>query len=142
MFCKIVLYLFSRVVMALVKLPVKRELLDAPQHTYPIFAAVIWGAVMVRKREREKERGDIISPGMFYFSSGYSTKKVIPCNPLSGHQCNTFIRTRTIGALCEHCSGTTSRLDRFPSPSYYYVTCSRINPFDKNKINRRYGLLV
>ncbi|KAI8336765.1 peroxisomal membrane protein 4 [Chlamydoabsidia padenii] len=43
---QIVLYLFSRVVMALVKLPVKREILDAPQHTYPIFAAVIWGTVM------------------------------------------------------------------------------------------------
>ncbi|ORZ20441.1 Tim17/Tim22/Tim23/Pmp24 family-domain-containing protein [Absidia repens] len=43
---QIVLYLFSRVVMALVKLPVKREIVDAPQHTYPIFAAVIWGAVM------------------------------------------------------------------------------------------------
>ncbi|CAO3592098.1 unnamed protein product [Absidia cylindrospora] len=43
---QIILYLFSRVVMALVKLPVKREILDAPQHTYPIFAAVVWGSVM------------------------------------------------------------------------------------------------
>ncbi|KAI9309239.1 peroxisomal membrane protein 4 [Cunninghamella echinulata] len=43
---QIVLYLFSRVVMALVKLPVKREVVDAPQHTFPIFAAVIWGTVM------------------------------------------------------------------------------------------------
>jgi peroxisomal membrane protein 4 len=59
-FDKIVLYLFSRVVMALVKLPVKRELLDAPQHTYPIFAAVIWGAVMVSERDRT-EKGGMIS---------------------------------------------------------------------------------
>ncbi|ORZ20549.1 peroxisomal membrane protein 4 [Absidia repens] len=43
---QIILYLFSRVVMALVKLPVKREIVDAPQHTYPIFAAVVWGSVM------------------------------------------------------------------------------------------------
>ncbi|ORX57024.1 peroxisomal membrane protein 4 [Hesseltinella vesiculosa] len=43
---QIVLYLFSRVVMALVKLPVKRQVIDAPQHTYPVFAAVVWGLVM------------------------------------------------------------------------------------------------
>ena len=43
---KIVLYVFARVVMALVKIPVKRQIIDAPQHTYSIFAAVCWGLVM------------------------------------------------------------------------------------------------
>lgn len=45
---QIILYLFSRVVLALVKVPVKRQIIDAPQHTYPVFAAVVWGIVMVR----------------------------------------------------------------------------------------------
>ncbi|KAI7884915.1 peroxisomal membrane protein [Lichtheimia hyalospora FSU 10163] len=43
---QIVLYVFARVVMALVKIPVKRRIIDAPQHTYSIFAAVCWGLVM------------------------------------------------------------------------------------------------
>ncbi|KAI8341755.1 Tim17/Tim22/Tim23/Pmp24 family-domain-containing protein [Chlamydoabsidia padenii] len=43
---QIILYLFSRIMVALVKLPVKREILDAPQHTYPVFAAVVWGFAM------------------------------------------------------------------------------------------------
>ncbi|KAI8376387.1 24 kDa intrinsic membrane protein PMP-24 [Radiomyces spectabilis] len=43
---QIILYLFSRVVMALVKIPVKKQILDAPKHTYPVFAAVVWGLVM------------------------------------------------------------------------------------------------
>ncbi|KAI8056331.1 Tim17/Tim22/Tim23/Pmp24 family-domain-containing protein [Gilbertella persicaria] len=43
---QIILYLFSRVVLALVKVPVKRQIIDAPQHTYPVFAAVVWGIVM------------------------------------------------------------------------------------------------
>ncbi|KAG2204640.1 hypothetical protein INT46_006739 [Mucor plumbeus] len=43
---QIILYLFSRVVLALVKVPVKRQIIDAPQHTYPVFAAVVWGVVM------------------------------------------------------------------------------------------------
>ncbi|KAI7903585.1 Tim17/Tim22/Tim23/Pmp24 family-domain-containing protein [Cokeromyces recurvatus] len=43
---QIILYLFSRVVLALVKVPVKRQVVDAPQHTYPVFAAVVWGLVM------------------------------------------------------------------------------------------------
>lgn len=45
---QIILYLFSRVVLALVKVPVKRQIIDAPQHTYPVFAAVVWGVVMVK----------------------------------------------------------------------------------------------
>ncbi|KAI9489227.1 peroxisomal membrane protein 4 [Zychaea mexicana] len=43
---KIVLYIFARVAIALVKVPVKRQVIDAPQHTYPVFAAVSWGLVM------------------------------------------------------------------------------------------------
>lgn len=43
---QIVLYIFARVVLAAVKIPVKRQIIDAPQHTYPVFAAVCWGLVM------------------------------------------------------------------------------------------------
>ncbi|KAI8141633.1 peroxisomal membrane protein 4 [Fennellomyces sp. T-0311] len=43
---QIVLYIFARVAIALVKVPVKRQIIDAPQHTYPVFAAVCWGLVM------------------------------------------------------------------------------------------------
>ncbi|KAJ8656056.1 hypothetical protein O0I10_008278 [Lichtheimia ornata] len=43
---QIVLYIFARVVLATVKIPVKRQIIDAPQHTYPVFAAVCWGLVM------------------------------------------------------------------------------------------------
>jgi peroxisomal membrane protein 4 len=31
----------------MVKVPVKRQVVDAPQNTFPIFAAVVWGLVMV-----------------------------------------------------------------------------------------------
>jgi peroxisomal membrane protein 4 len=57
---QIVLYLFSRVVLALVKVPVKRQVIDAPQHTYPIFAAVVWGAVMWLFRHEE----DTVQPSL------------------------------------------------------------------------------
>ncbi|KAI8369127.1 peroxisomal membrane protein 4 [Choanephora cucurbitarum] len=43
---QIILYLFSRVVLAAVKVPVKHQIIDAPQQTYPVFAAVVWGCVM------------------------------------------------------------------------------------------------
>ncbi|KAG1169554.1 hypothetical protein G6F70_008218 [Rhizopus microsporus] len=43
---QIILYLFSRVVMAIVKVPVKRQVVDAPPQTFPVFAAVVWGLVM------------------------------------------------------------------------------------------------
>ncbi|KAL0094677.1 peroxisomal membrane protein 4 [Phycomyces blakesleeanus] len=43
---QIILYLFSRIFMALVKLPVKRQVVDAPQHSFAIFATLIWGTVM------------------------------------------------------------------------------------------------
>ncbi|KAG2215384.1 hypothetical protein INT45_010727 [Circinella minor] len=43
---QIVLYIFARVAIALVKVPVQRKMIEAPKHTYPIFAAVSWGMVM------------------------------------------------------------------------------------------------
>ncbi|KAI7852884.1 putative peroxisomal membrane protein [Circinella umbellata] len=43
---QIVLYIFARVAIALVKVPVQRKIIEAPKHTYPIFAAVSWGMVM------------------------------------------------------------------------------------------------
>ncbi|CAM0140563.1 hypothetical protein VKS41_006582 [Umbelopsis sp. WA50703] len=51
---QIVLYLFSRVLIGLAKTPVQRKIIDAPQSTYPIFAALVWGMVMYQfKHERE-----------------------------------------------------------------------------------------
>ncbi|KAI8988198.1 peroxisomal membrane protein 4 [Mycotypha africana] len=43
---QIILYLFSRVVLALVKVPVRKQIIEAPKNTYPVFAAVVWGLVM------------------------------------------------------------------------------------------------
>ncbi|KAI7869433.1 peroxisomal membrane protein 4-like protein [Spinellus fusiger] len=43
---QIILYLFSRVAVALVKLPVHKNYIKEPKHTFPIFAAVVWGIVM------------------------------------------------------------------------------------------------
>ncbi|KAI8873907.1 peroxisomal membrane protein 4 [Ramicandelaber brevisporus] len=43
---QIVLYVFSRVVIGLAKMPVKHGLIKEPEHSYPIFAALVWGAVM------------------------------------------------------------------------------------------------
>ncbi|KAF7727619.1 hypothetical protein EC973_007380 [Apophysomyces ossiformis] len=63
---QIVLYLFSRVVMALVKMPVKRQVIDAPQHTYPIFAAVVWGLVMYLFRYEEDTLQPSLRASMIY----------------------------------------------------------------------------
>ncbi|RUS16028.1 Tim17/Tim22/Tim23/Pmp24 family-domain-containing protein [Endogone sp. FLAS-F59071] len=43
---QIVLYLFSRIMVGLAKMPVKHKLVEAPQSTFSMFAAVIWGIVM------------------------------------------------------------------------------------------------
>ncbi|KAI8370009.1 peroxisomal membrane protein 4-like protein [Blakeslea trispora] len=43
---QIILYLFSRAVLAMVKVPVQRQIMNAPEHTYPVFAAVVWGVIM------------------------------------------------------------------------------------------------
>jgi len=43
---QIVLYLFSRILVGLAKLSVKRGLLPAPEKTFSVFAAVVWGVVM------------------------------------------------------------------------------------------------
>lgn len=32
----------------MVKVPVQRQIMNAPEHTYPVFAAVVWGVIMVR----------------------------------------------------------------------------------------------
>ncbi|KAK9761955.1 hypothetical protein K7432_012738 [Basidiobolus ranarum] len=43
---QIVLYLFSRIIIGLAKLTVKRQVIEEPQHSFPVFAAVVWGIVM------------------------------------------------------------------------------------------------
>ncbi|KAJ3193645.1 Peroxisomal membrane protein 4 [Irineochytrium annulatum] len=40
---QIVLYLFSRIMVGMAKLSVKKELLPQPPHAFPVFAAVTWG---------------------------------------------------------------------------------------------------
>ncbi|KAI9323582.1 peroxisomal membrane protein 4 [Dichotomocladium elegans] len=57
---QIVLYIFARVFLATVKLPVKRQIIDAPQHTYPLFAAVCWGLVMYLF----KHDADVLQPSL------------------------------------------------------------------------------
>ncbi|CAG8463626.1 11645_t:CDS:2 [Scutellospora calospora] len=43
---QIVLYVFARIMIGLAKLPVKRNTISEPKHTFSIFAAVVWGVVM------------------------------------------------------------------------------------------------
>ncbi|KAJ3020634.1 Peroxisomal membrane protein 4 [Thoreauomyces humboldtii] len=43
---QIVLYLFSRILVGLAKLSVKKQVLPEPKQTFPVFAALIWGIVM------------------------------------------------------------------------------------------------
>ncbi|KAI8818534.1 Tim17/Tim22/Tim23/Pmp24 family-domain-containing protein [Fimicolochytrium jonesii] len=43
---QIVLYLFSRIMIGLAKLAVKKQVLPEPKHTFPVFAALVWGIVM------------------------------------------------------------------------------------------------
>ncbi|CAG8641595.1 peroxisomal membrane protein 4 [Gigaspora rosea] len=43
---QIVLYVFARIMVGLSKLPVKRKMINEPNHTFPVFAAVVWGVVM------------------------------------------------------------------------------------------------
>ncbi|KAL1929689.1 hypothetical protein VTP01DRAFT_1827 [Rhizomucor pusillus] len=57
---QIVLYVFARVFMALVKVPVKRKIMEAPKHTYPFFAAVCWGLVMYLF----KHDADLLQPSL------------------------------------------------------------------------------
>jgi peroxisomal membrane protein 4 len=43
---QIVLYLFSRILIGLAKIPEKRKIIQAPEKTFNIFAAIVWGIVM------------------------------------------------------------------------------------------------
>lgn len=43
---QIVLYLFARILIGLVKLFAKKHQIVAPNQTYPVFAAIVWGIVM------------------------------------------------------------------------------------------------
>eukprot|EP01116_Phalansterium_solitarium_P002713 TRINITY_DN12900_c0_g1_i1.p1 TRINITY_DN12900_c0_g1~~TRINITY_DN12900_c0_g1_i1.p1 ORF type:complete len:208 (-),score=55.04 TRINITY_DN12900_c0_g1_i1:326-949(-) len=43
---QIVLYLFSRILVGLAKLGVKRGVLPAPDNTFAVFASLVWGVVM------------------------------------------------------------------------------------------------
>ncbi|KAF9581214.1 hypothetical protein BGW38_001861 [Lunasporangiospora selenospora] len=43
---QIVLYLFSRIMIGLAKLPVKKNVMTEPTQTFPVFASVVWAMVM------------------------------------------------------------------------------------------------
>ncbi|KAI9282557.1 peroxisomal membrane protein 4 [Sporodiniella umbellata] len=66
---QIILYLFSRVVLAIVKVPVKREIIDAPEHTFPVFAAVVWGLVMwLFKHEKDTVQPSLRASMQYIYS--------------------------------------------------------------------------
>jgi len=43
---QIVLYLFSRIIIGLAKMITEKQKIQAPNQSYPIFAAIVWGIVM------------------------------------------------------------------------------------------------
>ncbi|KAJ3220264.1 Peroxisomal membrane protein 4 [Dinochytrium kinnereticum] len=57
---QIVLYLFSRIMMGIAKLSVKKGVIPQPPHAFPIFAAVVWGIVMwLFRKERDVLQGSL-----------------------------------------------------------------------------------
>ncbi|GJJ69968.1 peroxisomal membrane protein 4 [Entomortierella parvispora] len=57
---QIVLYLFSRIMMGLAKLPVKKNVIAEPTQTFPIFASLVWATVMfLFQNER-----DVLQPSL------------------------------------------------------------------------------
>ncbi|KAJ3333708.1 Peroxisomal membrane protein 4 [Blyttiomyces sp. JEL0837] len=57
---QIVLYLFSRIMVGIAKLSVKKELIQQPPHAFPIFASVVWGIVMwLFRQERNVLQGSL-----------------------------------------------------------------------------------
>ncbi|CAO3695704.1 unnamed protein product [Rhizopus stolonifer] len=70
---QIILYLFSRVVLAMVKVPVKRRVVDAPQNTFPVFAAVVWGLVMwLFKHEKDTIQPSLRASMQYIYSDSDS----------------------------------------------------------------------
>lgn len=54
------LYLFSRIMMGLAKLPVKKNVIAEPAQTFPIFASLVWATVMfLFQNER-----DVLQPSL------------------------------------------------------------------------------
>ncbi|KAF9362583.1 MAG: Tim17/Tim22/Tim23/Pmp24 family-domain-containing protein [Benniella sp.] len=57
---QIVLYLFSRIMMGLAKVPVKKGIIAEPAQTFPIFASLVWATVMfLFQNER-----DVLQPSL------------------------------------------------------------------------------
>ena len=63
---QIVLYVFARVVIGLVKLPVEREWIKEPGQAFALFAAVSWGLVMWLFRHERKVLQPSLQASMQY----------------------------------------------------------------------------
>ncbi|KAF9204663.1 hypothetical protein BGZ49_005012 [Haplosporangium sp. Z 27] len=57
---QIVLYLFSRIMVGLAKLPVKKGAIVEPEHTFPIFASIVWATVMYLFQNEK----DVLQPSL------------------------------------------------------------------------------
>ncbi|KAF9439097.1 Peroxisomal membrane protein 4, partial [Entomortierella beljakovae] len=57
---QIVLYLFSRIMMGMAKLPVKKNIIDEPTQTFPIFASLVWAIVMFLFQNEK----DVLQPSL------------------------------------------------------------------------------
>ncbi|CAG8591817.1 1300_t:CDS:2 [Ambispora leptoticha] len=57
---QIVLYLFARIMVGLAKVPAAHKVVDAPKHTFPIFASLVWGIVMWLFRHER----DVLQPSL------------------------------------------------------------------------------
>ncbi|KAF9351345.1 hypothetical protein BGX26_010637 [Mortierella sp. AD094] len=57
---QIVLYLFSRIMMGLAKLPVKKNVISEPAQTFPVFASLVWATVMFLFQNEK----DVLQPSL------------------------------------------------------------------------------
>lgn len=75
---QIVLYLFSRIMMGMAKLSVKKGIIPQPPHAFPIFAAVVWGIVMwLFRKERDTLQGSLQASMQYLYNDSevFSTFK-------------------------------------------------------------------
>ncbi|CAJ0875338.1 10896_t:CDS:2 [Entrophospora sp. SA101] len=57
---QIVLYVFARIMIGLAKLPVSHKVMNEPNNSFPIFAALVWGTVMWLFRHNR----DVLQPSL------------------------------------------------------------------------------
>ncbi|KAJ3144516.1 Peroxisomal membrane protein 4 [Geranomyces variabilis] len=63
---QIVLYLFSRIMIGMAKLAVKEQIISEPKHTFPVFAALVWGIVMWLFRHNREVLQNSLQSSMQY----------------------------------------------------------------------------